>query len=258
MNQFLLDYRGPVDESLGKYVKSVDDKIGLLVGAAPQQTARESAYVAEDADLKEVKLGALEAEIARLEGLLNADKLVREQYAAVSRRIARETAALQTLEGRLADANGAEERRRNLQRERNEAYERVFDAILSEERALADLYAPIRGRLKEAGGTLSRLGFSISRSASAEKWADYAEENLLDRRREGPFRGRGALVKRAESELKPRWETGSASEVTKAMSEFIAKYQKDFLIMPRCRARSTRPFGRGLGVSQSGSSIRIT
>ena len=229
-NEFLLDYRGRVDESLGGYVKWVDGKLGELMGTAPQRPTEESPYVAEDEDLKEVKLSVLEAEIARLEGLLNADKLVRKQYAALSRRIGRETAALQTLEGRLGDANGAGERRRKLQRERNEAYERVFDAILSEEQALADLYAPIRGRLKEAGGTLSRLGFSISRSANAEKWADYAEENLLDRRLEGPFRGRGALVKRAESELKPRWETGSASEVTKAMSDFITTYQKDFLV----------------------------
>lgn len=227
--EFLLDYRGRVDESLEGYLKWVDDKIGGLMGTVPRQTAEESPYVAEDEDLKGVKLATLEAEIARLEGLLNADKLVREQYAALSRRIGRETAALQTLEGRLGDANGAGERRRKLQRERNEAYERVFDAILSEEQALADLYAPIRGRLKEAGGTLSRLGFSISRSASAGKWADYAEENLLDRRLEGPFRGRGALVKIAEGELKPRWEAGSASEVTKAMSDFIATYQKDFL-----------------------------
>ena len=199
------------------------------MGTAPEPAAEVSAYVAEDEDLTAVKLSALEAEIARLEGLLNADKLVRDQYAALSRRIGRETAALQTLDARLGDANGAGERRRNLQGERNEAYERVFDAILSEEQALADLYAPIRSRLKEAGGTLSRLGFSVSRSASAEKWADHAEQNLLDRRLEGPFRGRGALVKRAETELKPRWETGSASDVTKAMSDFITKYQKDFL-----------------------------
>ena len=78
----------------------------------------------------------------RRAGLLNADKLVREQYSALSRRISREAAALQTLQDRLSDAKGAAGRRRKLQRERNDAYERVFDAILSEEQALVDLYAP--------------------------------------------------------------------------------------------------------------------
>ena len=229
-NEFLLDYRGPVDENLENYIKRVNGKIGELVGTVPTRKTENLPYVTEDKDLAGVKLAAVDAEIARLEGLLNADKLVREQYAALSRRIGRETAALQTLDGRLGDANGAGRRRRELQRERNKAYERVFDAILSEEQALADLYAPIRQRLRTAGGTLSRLGFSISRSASAGEWADYAEENLLDRRLEGPFRGRGALVKTAEKELKPHWESGSASEVTEAMSRFIAEYQKDFLV----------------------------
>ena len=232
-NEFLLDYKGLVDENLESYIKSVDGKIAELVGsppAPPTRRAEESPYVAEGEDLNGVRLAILDAEIVRLEGLLNADKLVREQYSALSRRISREAAALQTLQDRLSDAKGAAARRRKLQRERNEAYERVFDAILSEEQALVDLYAPIQERLGTAGRTLNRLEFSIFRAANAVGWADYAEENLLDRRLEGPFRGRGALVKRAERELKPRWETGTAAEVTKAMSDFIAKYQKDFFV----------------------------
>ena len=177
-----------------------------------------------------VKLATLNAEITRLEGLLNADRLVRDQYSVLSRRIGREASALQTLQVRLTDAQGAAERRRLLQQERNDAYERVFSAIVSEEQTLTKLYAPIQQRLEASGGTLSKLRFSISRSADAKTWADYAEENLLDRRLEGPFRGRGALVERAEGELRPCWETGSAAEVSKAMSDFIAAYQSAFLV----------------------------
>ena len=227
---FLLDYKGQVDDGLAGYISWVDRKVAELVGSPPERKTEDSPYIRKDEDRTGVRLATLEAEIARLEGLLSAEKLVRDQYSALSRRIAREAAAFQTLQDRLSDANGAAERRRKLQEERNEAYERVFDAILSEEQALADLYAPIQRRLQAAGGTLNRLGFSISRSVNAVEWADYAEENLLDRRLEGPFRGRGALVKRAERELRPCWETGTAAEVTKAMSDFIAKYQRNLLV----------------------------
>ena len=246
-SEFLIDYKGPVDESLRSYIKWVDGKMAELVGSTPARETEETPYVAEDEDLKGVRLAMLDAEIARLEGLLNADKLVREQYSALSRRIGRETAALQTLEDRLSDAKGAAARRRKLQRERNEAYERVFAAILSEEQALVDLYAPIQERLRTAGGTLNRLGFSIFRSANAAEWADYAEENLLDRRREGPFRGRGALVKRAERELKLRWEAGTATEVSKAMSDFITRYQRDFFVHAPVRREQHEAFRTWLG-----------
>ena len=228
--EFLLDYKGPVDRSLAEYIKWVDGKIAELEGTPGRGSSEESPHIAEDEDLDKVKLATLNVEIARLEGRLNADKLVRDQYSALSRRIGREAGALQTLQDRLSDANSAAARRRTLQRERSAAYERVFDAIASEERALADLYAPIQERLGAAGDTLKKLGFSISRVANAVRWADYAEENLLDRRLEGPFRGRGALVERAEKALRPCWETGTAAEVAKAMSDFIAAYQNDFLV----------------------------
>ena len=241
--EFLLDYKGPVDNSLANYIKCVDGKIAELEGTLRKGHSEESPHIAEDQNLDSVKLAALNAEIARLERRLNADKFVRDQYSALSRRIGREAGALQTLQDRLSEANGAAGRRRTLQQERSASYERVFDAIASEERALADLYAPIQERLETAGETLKKLGFSISRLANAVTWADYAEENLLDRRLEGPFRGRGALVERAEKELKPCWETGTVADVTNAMSDFIAAYQNDFLVhapVPREQHESFR------------------
>ena len=245
--EFLLDYRGPVDDRLTEYVKWVDRKIAELEGVGPSVPSEGKPYVTEAKDLNSVKLATLSAEIGRLEALLKADKLVRDQYSALARRIARETDVLQTLEDRLADAKGAMERRKALQRERNAAYERVFDAIVSEEQALVELYAPIQERLQAAGGTLQKLRFSISRVADARAWADYAEENLLDRRREGPFRGRGALVERAERELRTRWEVGTASEVAKSMSEFITKYQDDFLVHAPVSREQQEAFRTWLG-----------
>ena len=228
--EFLLDYKGPVDQSLADYIAWADKQITELVGSPPEEQSNGKPFIAHDADLSDVKLATLYAEIERIEGLLNADKLVRDQYSALSRRITQETTTLQTLQARLEDANGAAERRRTLQQERDAAYERVFNAIIEEEHALAELYAPIRKRLEVAGGTLNKLRFSVFRLADTGTWAAYAEENLLDRRLEGPFRGRGALIKKAETELKSILETGAAKEVTKAMSEFISAYQNDILI----------------------------
>ena len=168
--EFLLDYKGPVDKSLADYKSWVDQKIAELEGSPPPANSEDSPHIADDENLEEVKLATLEAEIARIEGLLNADKLVRNQYSALSRRIAREEAALRTLQSRLDDANGAAERRRVLQQERNTAYERVFDAIVSEQRALVELYGPIQERLEAGGGTLKKLRFSISRVADAVTW----------------------------------------------------------------------------------------
>ena len=51
----------------------------------------------------------------------------------------------------------------------------------------------------------------------------------IDCRRAGPFYGRGSLVGRAEAELKPVWETGSAADARAAVSAFIHKYWKDLL-----------------------------
>ena len=56
------------------------------------------ALIPENADLSTVSLAPIAAEMTRLEALFSADKLVRDQYAALTGRIAQENSALQTLE----------------------------------------------------------------------------------------------------------------------------------------------------------------
>jgi hypothetical protein len=165
--------------------------------------------------------------MSRLEALFSADKLIRDQYAALTSRIAQESNALQTLERRLADAQGAAARRKQLQSERDDAYGRVFEAIINEQSALAALYAPLMARLAASSGTLHKLGFSVCRVANAHAWGGVAEEKLLDRRKSGPFYGRGSLIAVATTALKPAWETGSAADIQAAMAKFIATYSKD-------------------------------
>src|SRR5262249_714027 len=128
-------------------------------------------------------LAHIAAEMTRLEALFSADKIVRDQYAALTGRIAQENSALQTLETRLADAQGAAARRKDLQTERDDTCGRVFEAIINEQNALAGLYAPLMARLAASSGTRTKLSFSVRRISDVQTWGSLAEEELLDRRR---------------------------------------------------------------------------
>lgn len=55
------------------------------------------------------------------------------------------------------------------------------------------------------------------------------EEELLDRRKAGPFYGRGSLITAAKEALTPAWETGSATEIQATMTNFMGRYLKDLL-----------------------------
>ncbi len=228
--QFLLVYKGDVDASLAGYVVWVDQQIAALNGVPPPPRDPNIPLIADDINLADLALAPITAEIERLEAFFSADKAVREQYSALSGRIALENSALQALQVRLTDAKGASARRKDLQKERDDTYGRVFEAIISEQSALSDLYAPLMVRLSASSGTLKKLSFSVQRIADVERWGAVAEENLLDRRKTGVFYGRGALIEVATHALKAAWETGSAAEVQAAMTSFMTKYLKDLFL----------------------------
>lgn len=228
-DDFLLIYKGDVDKSLTAYIAWADGELRKLNGVSPPPGDPNTALIADTADLTTLPLAPIVAEMARLEALFSADKLVREQYTALTNRIAQENSALQTLETRLTDAQGAAARRKDLQAERDDTYGRVFEAIINEQNVLAGLYAPLMARLAGSSGTLKKLSFSVRRIADVQTWGSFAEEELLDRRKAGPFYGRGSLIAAATDALKPAWETGSAAEVQAAMTAFMGKFLKDLL-----------------------------
>src|SRR5690349_14339845 len=84
--------------------------------------------------LRREPLAVLEAERDRLQKLVAADTETQNRLSAVSRKIAEETTALETLREQLKDCEGARERAQALVLERESGYTRVFDAILSEEK----------------------------------------------------------------------------------------------------------------------------
>jgi hypothetical protein len=228
-DDFMLVYKGDVDKALSDYIAWADQEISKTNGAPPPPGDPNIALIADGQDLATVQLATIKAEMARLERFISADKEIRDQYAALSSRIAQENSALKALETRLADAQGALARRKALQTEREESYGRVFDAIVSEQNELIALYAPLMARLAGSSGTLRKLSFSVSRVVDADSWGAIAEDKLIDCRKAGSFSGRGSLIKIANSELKPAWETGSAADVQTAMTRFITKYSKDLL-----------------------------
>lgn len=228
-DEFLLIYKGNVDTNLASYVTWADQQIAAFMGMPVAPAAPNTPLFPDTADLSKLTLNMLLAEMTRLGALVSADKIVQNQYTTLSQRIALENAALQNLQTRLTDAQGAVARRRELQVEREAAYGRVFQAIIKEQGALADLYAPLMVRLTASTGTLSKLGFSVRRVVDVAAWGTVAEENLLDRRKAGPFQGRGALIAVADTTLRPAWETGSASDVQEAMTNFIAQYMRDLI-----------------------------
>jgi len=228
-DEFLLIYQGDVEKSLTSYIAWADGEICRLSGVPSSPGDPNVALIADDADLAALPLALIVAEMTRLEALFSADRLVREQYTALTNRIAQENSALQTLETRLTDAQGAAARRKDLQTERDETYGRVFEAIINEQGALAGLYAPLMARLSASSGTLKNLSFSVRRIADVQAWGSIAEEQLLDRRKAGAFYGRGSLIAAATNALNPAWETGSAADVKAAMTAFMGKYLKDLL-----------------------------
>lgn len=228
-DDFLLIYKGDVDKSLTAYIAWSDGEARKLNGVPPPPGDPNVALIADGADLAVLALAPIVAEMTRLEALFSADKLVRDQYTALTNRIAQENSALQTLETRLTDAQGAAARRKDLQAERDEAYGRVFEAIINEQNALAGLYAPLMARLASSSGTLNKLSFLVRRIADVQAWGSIAEEDLLDRRKAGPFYGRGSLITAATDALKSAWETGTAAQVQAAMMAFMGRYLRELL-----------------------------
>ena len=245
--RFLLEYVGDVDGVVAVSSEEVERSTKAWKGKKPSGALDTSgAFLAKGADLAKTPLAVLEAEIERMEKLVAADKESARKVAAVSKRIAEERNAIASLKERLADCKGARDRASTLVGEREEGYIRVFDALLAEERVLNELYAPLVQRLTEAGGTLGKLSFSVTRVADVGMWAKQGEDELFDLRG-GPFKGIGSLEKEANRMLRDAWRAGDSKEVSNAMAAFRDKHQDALLEKapyPRSDRHKYRPWSR--------------
>lgn len=227
--KFLLVYNGDVDATLRDVIAVTELEIQRLTGDAVVAQDQNTPLIASDQDLQAVTLNTLTAEIARLSTFITTDQHVRKQLQTATATIARETAALQKLQTALTSAEGAEARRKKLQGQRIDCYERIFQAIINEQAALQELYQPLLKRLAATSGTLSKLQFSVTRVVDVEKWGRFGEENLFDKRRKGATKGVGSLTALATEQLAPAWRSGSASDVRAAMEAFMAAHAAQLL-----------------------------
>lgn len=226
---FFRDYKGNVDEVLQKMLTTAQHNKKWWIGIPPiPNTDPAVKFVEDDATLTKLPLAQLQAEITRLQQQVSVDKETSTRFAAASKKITEEGELLRATKEKLTDHEGAAFRLDSLLKDREEAYERVFAAILSEQQVLAELYAPIKSKLETAFGTLRKLSFSITRTVDIDTWATEGEV-LLNLSKKGPFRGKGALREIAGAYLHKSWLEGNEVEVMEAMRAFKEAYQKDLL-----------------------------
>jgi len=225
-NEFLLGFSGDVDTLIVGRLLAATKNLEDWKGKTPDIIEQSKSLIQEGTELDKLQLAILEAEITRLQNLVSVDKAVTARYKAVSQKITQESASIKSLQEKLEDCNGAHDRVSLLRKDRDETYQRVFDALLEEDQVLKDLYAPVMVKLDGATGTLNKMSFTVQRVANAEQWAKQGE-NLLDLRK-GPFKGTGTLLEKA-SGLINAWEAGTAADVLNAMEEFRKENQTELL-----------------------------
>ena len=226
---FLQDYKGSVDDVLRERMEGARKLLDGWKGTAPAIVNNpQVSYIAASVELAKQPLAVLEAEIARLERLVGGDREIADKFAALSRKITAENSALESLKARLDDCEQAEERLKKILDERESTYLRVFEALLSGEAVLKDLYAPLTTRIAGGAKSLKKLSFSVRRVADIQAWAVRGEQ-LLDLRAQGPFKGRGSLRSKAEKLLKAAWEKGTAEEASSAMVTFREETRQENL-----------------------------
>ncbi|AOK17109.1 hypothetical protein WT26_14535 [Burkholderia cepacia] len=242
---FKLDFTGDVDVLLEARIKQAKASIDTLQGTALSGDVTESPNVdpavpliAADAQLDLQTLSLLERELLRLRNLVGVDVQNAKRFANLSERITKAEAALAKVIQQIAHIGGADERIRVLIEARRKAYKGIFQAIEEEEAELQTLYAPIKTRIDEAEGSLSKLSFSVRRQVNVDAWAS-AGEALLDLRTAGPFKGRGELSRVAKESLLPAWCTGNAEQAANALLEF-AKANEENLKLHRPEGEDPR------------------
>ena len=227
--KFLMDYKGNVDEALSRSIKFTTEQAFLWKGETPDKSTKpDESILPKDTEYSQVPLSLLEAEISRVQSLVNVDRQIAEKFTTISKKITEENATLQKLNIKLEDCKGASARLDQLISQREASYKEAFTAITNEQNLLNELYKPLMDRTSGSLNSLGKISFSVERVADVAKWA-YEGEQLLDLRKAGHFKGQGALLQASTKILLSAWETGAAEQVSIAMKEFLEKKQKDLL-----------------------------
>ena len=239
---FRTDYVGDVDGVINSVRATTTDQIKRLSGPGTDRlkdhpgktqvtdsgdpSSSTNSLIPANTNLTDLPLSVLEQEEARLRRLIGADEEKRTAYRRLSDRITASQTQIGNLDKAIAAGDVAEEKISALLAARNRSYQGVFEGLEAEGKALTELYSPLNERLSQARGALGKLTCSIRRNIDLAAWAKKGEA-LLDLRKAGDFRGRGALPAAAEALLLEAWRTGSAEAVVEAMATFRRQHDEN-------------------------------
>jgi len=241
-DEFAVVFKGDVDTLLDKKINESNTAISKIKGAKiVEGTDKLLALIPTGSDLNAQTFELLTQELNRVKNLIGVDTENGRQYSRLSDKILKSETDIEKIKLEITDCEGAQARISSLIQKRKEAYEKTFDALLSEEGILKELYQPIMANLNTRTGTLGKLRFTVKRQADIEVWAE-GGESLMDLRKAGPFKGKGALLDAANAELKKVWEIGSASDISTAIADFRDNHEQDILSHAQVERKNAAEF----------------
>lgn len=229
-----------LDQATWDSLKLRVDDAALATLTRFEQEARDRAKVLRDqglapsdqgasnpgSQLAAAGLAALTAETERLAKDLGLDQANARRRIDLDKRLVASKTHEDKTQKELDYAEKASARLKEAQADRLARYEAVFAALVEEEQALEQLYAPLHTRL--AGDPrLSKLTFVVHRTVDIDAWA-IRGENLLDLRKP-PFNGRGQLANAARGILLAAWRGGTQQEARAAMQTFMDQHVRPAL-----------------------------
>jgi AAA domain, putative AbiEii toxin, Type IV TA system len=179
-------------------------------------------------DLRKCGLDALKREHEQVGQLIGVDQKNQQRLKQLNDLHKTEETRRQRLEEDLKRASESPQRLAAVLEERAKLYGQFFELIIEQCRILSDLYAPLADRLSGASSSARKLSLRVVRSVDVDAWAQ-AGEKLLDLRKNGKFRGRGALAEAAREHLLAAWQEGTSAEVARAMEAFRASNDESLL-----------------------------
>lgn len=226
---FSLRFEGDVDSVVRVKLEEAEERIQQILGVPlvkdPQRDVQLS-WIPENQSIQEQTIAVLSAEIERLNSSLGIDRQNNARLTSLSTKISKAKKDIELLDAQIELAKTADVRIKQHLDERAEFYKETFQAVSEIELEYRRLYSPLERSLREQSqassgvGSLGKLGVLVKRTVNVEAWAERGEHQL-DLRKQGPFKGRGALLQMAKSALLNAWEKGTASEVAAAMQAFI-------------------------------------
>lgn len=221
--RFILRFDGDVESAVLDQQRANLLVLEALLGAPPASpVTTETSVLPAGALLEQQTISVLAAEAKRLEELIGVDKQASQALTQLNSKIAADEGRAANLARQIEAASKAPSRVEEIRRDRVNAYQKVFEALVSEQDQLRALYAPLTARIEAESGSARKLAFIVRRRVDVEQWGEWGEQ-LLDLRKGSTLR-RGTLAELATRLLLPAWSIGTPEQATQALAQFRENY----------------------------------